>query len=159
MIEHGHEFNNLMLTWERYLLLQEIENSKGKIKSLLEKNDFILFLQDKTNKEIYATDETGRLIFAKLKSKSDPDENPDEWKKDASFICSNLSKSMSGDKEETVFGIKDLPKLKIISDENELINLLIRQLDNGETEEVKPVKNKEKVIDDVQEGWFGDQWN
>jgi hypothetical protein len=88
------------------------EDIENRIEALLDSQDFILFFKKK--KEIFAANEGARLIFAKLKEKKKNKEDPTGWKKEASFMATNLSKAIEGDNSKSVFSHKDVNDLKII---------------------------------------------
>ena len=99
-------FRQLMTIWDEAV-------TADKIHDMLEDNDFVVYF--KKGDEIFATSEEGRLTFARMKHPDD--DEPEGYMKEATFSVTNLSKAIEGEKAETVFGIKDLPKLKILCQE------------------------------------------
>lgn len=114
--------------WEKSLF----QENNNKIKEILEKTDLILFFS--CEDEIYATNENGRLIFAKLK---DPKEDK-TWKTDASFKAINLTRASKAEKIEKLFNTNNLKDIKIIDQDKVIKNL------NSTTQSV--VHNLKKVL-------------
>ena len=100
------DFRELLNRWDEAV-------AADKIHDMLEENDFVVYF--KRGNEIFAASEDGRLTFARMKNPDDDD--PEGYMKEATFSVTNLTQAVEGEKSETVFGIKDLPKLKIICQE------------------------------------------
>lgn len=92
-------------------LLDLWDNTKDKFnkKCLMEDNDLILFF--KKDKVIYGASENSRLTFARMKN---PEKEDKDWVKEATFSAYNLEEDKPS---ETVFGKKDLNKIKVIDQE------------------------------------------
>ncbi len=137
---YGSEFRELMTLWDKQLLLEKIDELRGKIKHLIDGHNFILFLQKKDDGDVFGADENGRLVFAKMKS---PDEDmPEGWADEANFGCTNLSRAVAGSPSQTIFGMKDLENLDVIEDQDKLIDMLLGHVDKKKEVKVKPVKNQ-----------------
>lgn len=95
-------FRNLIDKWD------EVKDKFNK-KCLIEDNDIMFFF--KKDNVIYGGSENSRLVFARMKN---PEKEEAEWAKDATFSAYNLE---SEKPSETVFGKKDLEKIKIIDQE------------------------------------------
>lgn len=95
-------FRQLLDQWD------EIKNDFNK-KCLIEDNDIVFFF--KKDKILYGASEDSRLTFARMKN---PDPEDKKWSKDATFSAYDLEKEKP---TETVFGSKDLKKIKIIDKE------------------------------------------
>jgi hypothetical protein len=81
------------------------EYEDGKFRAVCDANDLVLFfIKDKI---IYASPEDGRLAFARMKS----------GEEDTTFIGFDMEKAMKGIKSMSVFGKKDIKKIKVISKE------------------------------------------
>lgn len=97
------EFRELLDLWDENV-------SAEKIDSMIDTNQFVMFF--KREKDILATNEDGRMTFARMKH-PDPDDPPN-WLKEATFSANNLSKALEGDKEETIISYKDVDNIKVI---------------------------------------------
>jgi hypothetical protein len=64
--------------------------------------------------DVFGAPEESRLVFAKIKDPKDED-RPNL--KDAMFSAIDLLRVMHGEKIERMFGMKDLPKIKVIDKE------------------------------------------
>jgi hypothetical protein len=105
-------------------LWQEKENKelvKNQVKTLLGSEEFVMFF--KKGGSIYACGEESRLVFARIKN---PDEDSDEWLKDANFLAVNLTKGLKENKVQNIFSDKDIKSIKVISEE-EAEKILISQ--------------------------------
>lgn len=106
------EFRELMDTWDHF-----IESNKS-LSELADENQLILFFTK--DGEIYGAPEESRLIFAKLKTDKEDDPMQPGFREEARFPAINLKKLKSGNEEDSkqsVFSIKDLPKIKVIDRE------------------------------------------
>ena len=66
----------------------------------------------KKDNEIYGAPEESRIIFARMKH-PDKDDKSKNWDKDATFVAVDLKSK----ERQSVFGYKDLNKIKIIDRE------------------------------------------
>lgn len=82
-------------------------------KSMAVLDEFVFFFSH--GGKVYGTGESGRLMFAKMKDKKDPDNTLE-----TTFTATDLKKCLAGEDSQTVFGEKDLPKIKVISDRAEV---------------------------------------
>lgn len=116
------EFRALMDRWDYDL---QILAEHDKVEKILEKHDLILFF--KKNKDIFGAPEESRLIFAKLKTDKEDDPMQPGFREEARFPAVNLLKCMEGEDEngiESVFGLKDLPKIKVIDREEAIKQMM-----------------------------------
>ncbi len=107
-------FRQLMDDWDEDLVLER----KAAVKSMLDHPGLVIFF--KKGNSIFAGPEESRVVFAKLKS----DDEDACWKDDASFGGLDLIKAMSGEKTQSIFGMPDLPNIKIITDKDKLSKML-----------------------------------
>lgn len=106
------EFRQLMDCWDHFM-----ESSKS-LTDLVDEHGLILFFTK--DGEIYGAPEESRLIFAKLKTDKEDDPMQPGFRNEARFPAVNLKKLKYGNEEdskESVFSIKDLPKIKVIDKE------------------------------------------
>lgn len=90
-------FRQLMDIWDK--------NSK-----IFLENDLCMFF--KKDGSIYGATESGRITFARLKNPESQED--DAWSKEANFTAYDLEK---GNNSMAVFGLDDIKKLEIISQE------------------------------------------
>jgi hypothetical protein len=110
------DFRNLMDRWD--VFCEKVDLDK-KLDDILDKHELILFF--KKGKELFGATEESRVIFAKLKTDTEDDPMMPGFRQEARFPAINLYKAMSNDPEsslESVFSIKDLPKIKVVSRED-----------------------------------------
>jgi hypothetical protein len=133
-------FRGLMDAWDRHCILQEQRDSIG---DLLNRHGLILFF--KRGEELYGAPEDSRLVFAKLKSGDEDDPLMPGFRDEARFSGINLLKSMFGTPEDSVenlFGLQDLPKIKVC-DREEIIDLLMNHKPKSEKKAKDKKKDKE----------------
>jgi hypothetical protein len=112
-------FRDLMDRWD--IQLEHIDS----MNDLLDKHELILFF--KKGDEYFGAPEDSRLIFAKLKTDTEDDPMMPGFRQEARFPAFNLIKFLSNDPEkstESVFGIKDLPKISVCTREEAVENML-----------------------------------
>jgi hypothetical protein len=112
-------FRDLMDRWD--IQLEHIDS----MNDLLDKHELILFF--KKGDEYFGAPEDSRLIFAKLKTDTEDDPMMPGFRQEARFPAFNLIKFLSNDPEkstESVFGIKDLPKIGVCTREEAVENML-----------------------------------
>lgn len=117
------KFRHLMDLWDKSLAILEAEKS---VNDVLDRNGLILFF--KRGDDLFGAPEESRLIFAKLKSDDDDDPMNPNFRDEARFMAINLLKAMHGGEEESVesvFGLKDLPKLKVC-DRDDVVDLILK---------------------------------
>lgn len=90
-----------------YFFIKEQERNT-QVGSYLDEKKYTFFFEYEN--EIYATEEDGRLIFAKMKNKDE--DLPSDWKSDLKFMASKLFSSLKGEESNRFFGFKDLKKIK-----------------------------------------------
>lgn len=101
------------MRWKNFKIFIENKQQKEKqIRNLVDGQGMLLFF--KFHDEIFGCGEDGRIVFARIKN---PDKNDKEWGKEASFSALNLSKTVEGENSSSIFGKKDLNKMKIIDRE------------------------------------------
>lgn len=102
-----------MLSFNNFIIREFQKNEEeNKIRSLIDGSGMLFFFE--FNKQIFGAGEDGRIVFARIKN---PDENDKEWVKEASFNAVNLTKLIEGENSRSIFGVKDLKKIKVISSE------------------------------------------
>lgn len=109
------EFRDLMDRWDYASCILEQESTVDKI---LEKHGVILFF--KKGKDLFGAPEESRVVFAKLKTDTDEEPLQPGFREEVRFPAVNLLKCMDSEDEnavESVFGLKDLPKIKVIDKE------------------------------------------
>lgn len=111
------KFRQLMDTWDAFCAM---EAQRNEIDDLLDKQQLIMFF--KKGNDYFGAPEESRLIFAKLKS--DDEDSPPDWKKEAKFIALNLAQALAGQQVENMFGEKDLGDLSLL-DRDSIIDMLM----------------------------------
>lgn len=109
--------------WDQNIEIFEAEKS---ISDILDRQGFILFF--KKGNELFGAPEESRVIFAKLKSDDDDDPMNPGFRDEAKFSGINLIKAMHGNPEESIenlFGLKDLPQIKVC-DRDDVIQQLLK---------------------------------
>jgi hypothetical protein len=94
--------------WDDYL------EDEGKVRTVMDGHNLILFFQK--DGELFGAPEESRVTFARLKN-PEPDDAPG-FQDEASFIALNLIDALIGKMNQSVFGFKDLPKIKILDRED-----------------------------------------
>lgn len=97
-----------------------IENA-DKASGIIDGNDFIFLF--KKGDSYYGAGEDSRIVFARMKN---PDKDlPPNWKKEASFVATDLKKALEGLKSQNIFYAKDLKDIKVM-DREEVIKELAK---------------------------------
>ena len=112
-------FRDLMDRWDIHL-----ENIDS-MNDLLDKHELILFF--KKGDDYFGAPEDSRVVFAKLKTDTEDDPMMPGFRQEARFPAFNLIKFLSNDPErstESVFGIKDLPKISVCTREEAVDNMM-----------------------------------
>jgi hypothetical protein len=112
-------FRDLMDRWDIHL-----ENIDS-MNDLLDKHELILFF--KKGDDYFGAPEDSRVVFAKLKTDTEDDPMMPGFRQEARFPAFNLIKFLSEDPErstESVFGIKDLPKISVCTREEAVDNMI-----------------------------------
>lgn len=115
-----------------FKMREDIEN---RVNTLLDNQDFIFFF--KKENDLYGANEGARMVFAKLKEKTNNKEDPKNWKKEASFMATNLTKAIQGENSKSVFSKKDIKKIKTMDRDNvfkELIKKAKKEKIDAESE-------------------------
>ena len=107
-------FRQLMDDWDDDLVLER----KAAVKSMLDHPGLVIFF--KNGNSIFGGPEESRIVYAKLKS----DDEDKTWKDEASFGGLDLMKALSGEKTQSLFGSHDLPKIKLLTDKDELCKMM-----------------------------------
>ncbi len=107
-------FRHLIDEWDDELVLER----KAAVKSMLDHPGLVIFF--KKGNSIFGGPEESRIVYAKLKS----DDEDEKWKDEASFGGLDLMKALSGEKTQNIFGSHDLPKIKILTDKDELCKMM-----------------------------------
>ena len=112
-------FRNLMDRWD-----VQIE-CMNQINDMLDNKGLILFF--KKGDDYFGAPEESRVIFAKLKTDTEDDPMQPGFRQEARFPAFKLLSLLSDDPEsssESVFGIKDIPKIKVCPREEATENLI-----------------------------------
>lgn len=97
-----------------------LENQE-KVSSYLDENKYTLFFEYK--KDLYASDEDSRLIFAKIKNEDE--DLPRNWKEDTKFIAVKLFSALKGQNSTHLFSHANLQEIHLI-DRDEIINKIMK---------------------------------
>jgi len=97
-------FRHLMDKWDDYL------EDEGKVRNVMDGHNLILFFQK--DGDLFGAPEESRVTFARLKN-PEPDD-ASGFQDEASFLAVNLADALLGKLNQSVFGFKDLPKIKIL---------------------------------------------
>lgn len=115
----------MQLSFNNFIFKEFKKNDEeNKIRSLIDGSGMLFFFQ--FEKQIFGAGEDGRITFARIKN---PNKEDKEWTKEASFNAVNLTKLMEGENSRSIFGQKDLNKIKVISSEK-VVNLLHKKSNN-----------------------------
>jgi hypothetical protein len=109
-------FRELITKWDRCLDIQE---EKTMIGDQLDRHGCIMFFR--RGDDLFGAPEESRLTFAKIKSEDD--DITDQWRQEAKFIAINLIQALLGQTTQNLFGLKDIPGLKLIDRENAVEHL------------------------------------
>lgn len=90
-----------------------------KIEEIIYKEQYTLFFEYKKN--LFASVEDDRLIFAKIKNK----DKDIDWKQ-AKFLAYDLEAKLKGEERAKYFSIKEIKKIKILQSDE-----IVRKLKNG----------------------------
>ena len=112
-------FRDFLDDWD--IQLENIDS----MNDLLDKHELILFF--KKGDDYFGAPEDSRVVFAKLKTDTEDDPMMPGFRQEARFPAFNLIKFLSNDPEkstESVFGIKDLPKISVCTREEAVDNMI-----------------------------------
>jgi hypothetical protein len=112
-------FRDFLDDWD--IQLENIDS----MNDLLDKHELILFF--KKGDDYFGAPEDSRVVFAKLKTDTEDDPMMPGFRQEARFPAFNLVKFLSNDPErstESVFGIKDLPKITVCTREEAVDNMM-----------------------------------
>jgi hypothetical protein len=112
-------FRDFLDDWD--IQLENIDS----MNDLLDKHELILFF--KKGDDYFGAPEDSRVVFAKLKTDTEDDPMMPGFRQEARFPAFNLVKFLSNDPErptESVFGIKDLPKISVCTREEAVDNMM-----------------------------------
>lgn len=112
MTHSSQDLQHWMSLWDETVL----QEKQDIIRNALDESDLVLFFTK--NNEVFGAPEESRLVFARMKN---PDsDTPKGWGSEANFKALNLENALKGYKTETVIGINDLKKIKIIDKDDAL---------------------------------------
>jgi len=140
-------FRKLMDLWDEVQ-----KTSKANVESIIDSNQLVFFF--KIGKEIFGAPEEGRITFANIKHPNADD--PPKFSKEASFTAYNLSKALTGDRVQSVFGKKDMTRMDVCSRE-EITKALQKQargsvkaieLNQDDDDSPQPPENMMKIGDE-----------
>ena len=112
-------FRDFLDDWD--IQLENIDS----MNDLLDKHELILFF--KKGDDYFGAPEDSRVVFAKLKTDTEDDPMMPGFRQEARFPAFNLIKFLSNGPErstESVFGIKDLPKISVCTREEAVDNMI-----------------------------------
>jgi|APGre2960657373_1045057.scaffolds.fasta_scaffold00411_8 hypothetical protein len=115
-------FRDLLDRWDNQLKIKENIDS---INNIFDKHELILFF--KKGDDYFGAPEDSRVIFAKLKTDTEDDPMMPGFRQEARFPAINLAKIINDDPEnstESVFSIRDLPKINVCSREDAIDNIM-----------------------------------
>lgn len=128
------------------------ENVSNEIEKVLANKKILFFFKhkDKAGTKLFGTDDSNRMIYAMWKnpSKSDPDTAIESFQAyDLEGIFQN--KHDSENERIRLFNKKDLPKISVVTDKDEVLDLLSKKT-TGDTFQVKkqPVSKGVQIIKD-----------
>lgn len=114
-------FRQLIDAWDEQV---EKDQQEKQVRNLVDGKGLLLFF--KFDGDVFGAGEDGRVVFARIKN---PDKDEKEWGKDASFSALNLTKTVSGEQTSSIFGSKDLDKIKVIDRDAAVKALCKEELD------------------------------
>ena len=103
-----------------YFFIKEQEK-KSEVDSYLDEKKYTFFFEYEN--EIYAAEEDGRLIYAKMKCKDE--DLPYDWKSDLKFLANKLVNNLKGEESSRYFGFKNLKNIKNL-DREDVIKKIIK---------------------------------
>lgn len=110
-------------------------------KFVFNENDLCLFFKKDGN--LYGATENGRITYARMKN---PETKEDDlWAKEANFLVYDLEKTSEGNKTKSLFGLKDMKDIEVLSQEE------------MEKELKKKGKNMPSVSEDDNDNAFGEE--
>lgn len=115
-----------MQKWQTLWEASLNDTGKNKIRLLLD-NGMVLFFSYKN--EIYGTQEPSRVTFAKLRDPNDEDSVA--WRQEATFTATNLFQAVQGKTSQVIFGVKDIPEIKVITNKDDVYNILVKFIENA----------------------------
>lgn len=115
MENHIEIFKRTLQNWNNYLF------QENKIQKFLDENQLIFFFEK--DGELYGSSEDGRMAFAVM---NDKDESK-SIKKEIRVLAVNLLKSIENEKSESMFGIKQMKKIKVL-DRDEVEKILHKKI-------------------------------
>ena len=114
-----NKYNNISFSF-----FLEDQEKKTKASSHLDENKYTLFFEFK--KDLYASDEDSRLVFAKIKNEDE--DLPKNWKEDTKFVAVKLFPALKGQDSSHLFSHKDLLDIRVV-DRDEIIKKIIKHKD------------------------------
>mgnify|MGYP000125459151 CR=1 FL=1 len=106
------KLEQLLDRWQRTLTEQRaVSDAANKVKMLLSSGGMLFYFEFEG--DIYGSDESGRVTFAKLKDQGDED-NTEGWRKEAGFVAQNLSKAVVGQAEKKMFTAEDMKDVHVL---------------------------------------------
>ncbi len=97
------------------------DERKNAVNMLLNASNLMFFFTYKD--EVFGGNESSRVMYAKMLDEDDEDHTPG-WMKEANFGALNLTRTVKGEKSQTVFGEKDIPDIKVVTDKAKVEKLL-----------------------------------
>lgn len=116
---------HLLQRWHDLWQEGAADEKRNRVKMILDGSNVIFFFLYKG--DLYGASESGRVTFAKMLDKKDPD-NTKGWRKEATWTATNLYQSVDGKKNQTILGEKDLKDIKVIGDKDKVEELLMQHI-------------------------------
>ncbi len=116
----GEDFQELIDNWSDYL---ENEEKEKHVSMIVDGQNYVMFFL--YGEDVFGASEPNRVIFARMK---EPDsETSLSWVADASFMASNITKTLAGQPSQQMFKLKDIPNIDIIEDRADVTKILLAQ--------------------------------
>ena len=142
-------FRSLMELWDNYVFEENVANEIDKVltrKKLL----FFFNYKDKGVTKLYGTDDNNRMVYAMWKNpnKSDLNSGIESFK---AYDLAELFQNIQDQDNEKIrlFNKKDLPKIKIITDKDDILKKLSKFMTNKNYNmDKKKANTDDKAIED-----------
>lgn len=122
----GDVTKRLISRWNQVWKEQAAEDKRQRIKMIVESLMFFFTCKG----DLFGGGEDARVTYAKMRDPDDEDHN-DGWLKEANFTAVNLYKALSGEQGTSIFGMKDLDDIDVITDKDKVERLLAKKVGDG----------------------------
>lgn len=117
----GEDFQKIIDAWNEYC---DDEEKRRQIQLIVDVQNFVMFFV--FNDEVFGATEPNRVMFAKMKSPGEEESSVD-WIQDASFMATNLTKTVSGQPAQSMFKHKDIDNIEVLPDKEQVLDILCKQ--------------------------------